>query len=248
MIVDAHAQIGQSLYGYGQSPDDLRASMQRLGIERALLCPVRPAGYHFPAENERVAAVCAVEPRRFLGLCRVDPWQGAAALAELERCLSVLGLRGLYLNPWEDHFAANDASVDPVVATAADLGAPILIEGGYPVVSHPGQLADLARRHPRATFIATHGGQINISGMLLAEALELFRTCPNVYFETSGVYREDFIEDTANALGAERLLFGSGSPVFDQGHELDRILRAHLSEQQKQQVLSGTSARLFSLA
>lgn len=144
------------------------------------------------------------------------------------RSITTLGLRGLYLNPWEDHFAANDSCVDPVVATAAELNVPTLIEGGYPQFSQPSQIGDLAQRHRTATFIATHGRQINISGILLFDAIEMFRPCPNAFFETSGVYREGFIEDTVGEIGAKRLIFGSGSPVFDQSHEVARIRNAHL--------------------
>ena len=41
---------------------------------------------------------------------------------------------------------------------------------------------------------------------------------------TSGVYREDFIEEVLEQIGHDKVLFGSQSPLFDQDFELHRIL------------------------
>src|SRR5215203_2725392 len=78
------------------------------------------------------------------------------------------------------------------------------------------------------TFIATHGGQLSISGLLLANAGRMLRANPNVLMETFGIYREDFIEDTVQELGAERVIFGSNAPYMDQGFETLRVRLAHL--------------------
>jgi predicted TIM-barrel fold metal-dependent hydrolase len=61
----------------------------------------------------------------------------------------------------------------------------------------------------------------------------MLRTYPNIIMETSGIYREDFIEDTVGELGANRVLFGSNAPYMDQGFEAARIRLAHLDEQAK---------------
>ena len=108
-----------------------------------------------------------------------------------------------------------------------------MLAGGYPGFSHPSQIGDLARQFPDLTIIATHGGQLNISGLLLADAGRMLRKNPNVIMETSGIYREDFIEDTVKELGAGRVLFGSNSPYMDQGFEAQRIRRAHLDDAAK---------------
>jgi predicted TIM-barrel fold metal-dependent hydrolase len=119
-----------------------------------------------------------------------------------------------------------------------------MVAGGYPQFSHPSQIAALARRHPSATLIATHGGQINISGLLIADALIMLRSAPNIIINTSGVYREDYIEDCVSEFGAQRVIFGSGSPVFDQAFETLRLHKAHLADEIKQQIGWDNIARL----
>lgn len=246
MIVDAHLHLGEGLFGRSYSLRQALAAMDEAGVDRAVVSPLKPKRYHLGPANDLIAAAVHDSAGRLTGFGRVDPWQDEAAVREAERCLDRLGFRGLFLHPWEEHFAINDAVVFPIVEVAAARGVPVMLAGGYPVVSHPTRIADLARRFPRVTFIATSGGQINISGGMLAQAEAMLRSSPNVLMETSGIYREDFIEDMAAAIGAERIVFGSGAPVYDPRHEVERVRRAHLPEDARRQIGGENLRRLLS--
>lgn len=246
-LIDAHAHLGDSLFGHRQSVDALLATMDAEGIERAVVMPLKPVAYHFAPENGRIADAVAAHPDRLAGFARVDPWQRDAAVRELERGLDELGLIGLYLHPFEEQFAANDELIFPVLELLRARSLPLMLAGGYPGFSHPSQIGDLARQFPDLTIIATHGGQLNISGMLLADAGRMLRANPNVIMETSGIYREDFIEDTVAELGPERVLFGSNMPYMDQGFEAARIRFAHLDDDAKRLMGRGNVARICRL-
>jgi predicted TIM-barrel fold metal-dependent hydrolase len=236
MLFDAHVHLGSSLFGVEQTVDDLLASMAHNGIDQAIVIPLKPLDYHFGPANDRLAAAVSAYPETFAGFSRVDPWQGRLALDELRRGVDELGFIGLFLHPFEEQFAANDERTFPLLEFLEQRSLPLMIAGGYPTFSHPSQIADLARQFPRLPIIATHGGQINISGMLLADALRTMRAHPNVIMETSGIYREDFIEDTIAELGPERVVWGSNSPYMDQGFETLRVRMAHVDDAVKQQV------------
>ena len=244
-LFDAHVRIGQSIYGYSLDVDELLQQMDRLAIARAVLCPVRPLNGDRRTANDVVAHAVASHPDRFVGFARVDPWSGSGAIDELERGISGLGLRGVLLDPWEDHFVISSARVDPVVRRAGELNVPVLLAGGYPQFSHPSQIGALASRHPEVQFIATHGGQLNISGLLLADARAMLAACPNVAIETSGVYRLDYIEDAIAEFGSKRVVFGSGAPVFDLHFETLRVRLAHLSDEVKMAIGSGNLTGLL---
>ena len=248
MLIDAHAHLGSSLFGVGVSEHDLLASMEANGIDQAIVIPLKPRDYHFGPENDRIAEAVKAHPGTFFGFARVDPWQGDAAVAELWRGIDELGLIGLYLHPFEEQFAANDEISFPLLDFLQERGLPLMIAGGYPTFSHPSQIADLARQFPGLTIIATHGGQINISGMLLADALRAMRANPNVIMETSGIYREDFIEDTIAELGSERVIWGSNTPYMDQGFETTRVRMGHLSDDVKRQIGRENVQRICRLA
>jgi predicted TIM-barrel fold metal-dependent hydrolase len=244
--IDAFTFVGQSLLGSGQTPAELLAKMDAAHVERAIICPLKPPGYHLGPANDLVAEAVAREPR-LTGLARVDPNQQEQAIRELERASSDLGLKGLFLHPWEETFRINGPRVDPLLTRCAELELPVLIASGYPWVSEAAQVGDLARRFPGVTLIMTHGGQINISGLGQADALGALRRHANVCMETSGVYRQDFLEDVATQIGPERVLFGSNSPFMDMRLEVARARWANLAEDSKMQILAGNAQRIFKL-
>jgi predicted TIM-barrel fold metal-dependent hydrolase len=247
MTVDAHAYCGKSIMGYGATAEEILKRCDGLSIEKAVLIPVKPRGYHLGPENTFIAETVKARSDRFTGFARVDPRLGDEALAEMERAITVLGLRGLYLNPWEETYRINESIVDPFMEKARSMNIPVMIKGGHPVVSEPSQIADLARRFPETKVIATSGGQINICGGALQDAMIMLEENKNVYMETSGIYREDFIEEMTRKIGAGRLIFGSGSPLFDAGLELQRVTRAHIGEDEKKQISGLTIKNLLSL-
>jgi len=137
LLIDAHAHIGDSLFGVGQSVDELLAAMAANGIARSIVSPLKPVGYHFGPENDRIAAAVQAHPDRLAGFARVDPWQRGAALTELRRALDDLRLIGLSLHPFEEQFAANDELVFPLLELLQERRLPLLLAGGYPGFSHP---------------------------------------------------------------------------------------------------------------
>jgi predicted TIM-barrel fold metal-dependent hydrolase len=211
-----------------------------------VVCPVRPRGYHLGPANELVAEAARREPR-LIGLARVDPNLGEEAVMELERALLSLGLRGLFLHPWEENFRINGPRVEPLMERCAANAVPVMIATGYPWVSEAAQIGDLARRFPNVSILMTHGGQINISGLGQADAIEVLRRHGNVSIETSGVYRQDFLEDVARELGPERVLFGSNSPRMDVRLEIERVRWANLPDPARALILGDNARRLFRL-
>jgi predicted TIM-barrel fold metal-dependent hydrolase len=244
--IDAFAFLGQSLFGYAQTPDELLARMDASDVERAVVCPVKPRGYHLGPANDVLAEISMRQPR-FVALARVDPNLEDEALDELERALLSLGLRGLFLHPWEENFRVNSPRVEPLLARCTALDVPVVIATGYPWVSEAAQVGDLARRFPNVPIVMTHGGQINISGLGQADALEVLRRHANLSIETSGVYRQDFLENVARDLGPERVLFGSNSPRMDLRMEIERVRWAHLPDEARSRILAENARRLFKL-
>jgi uncharacterized protein len=246
-ILDIHTHIGSSIFGYGQSTEDLLARMDRLGIDQSVVIAVQPRDYHLEPENDAIAMAVQQHPGRLIGFARVDPRLGEDAEMELERCVRHLGFKGLFLHPWEENCPVNSAWVKNLMPAVRRLKIPVMLAGGHVRVSMASQIADLASAFPEQVFIATSGGQINISGVALAEATQMLKENPNVYLETSGIYREDFIEDLVPQIGLERLLFGSNSPELSQEFELLRPQMAHLSESQRAAILGENARALLKL-
>lgn len=243
-VLDAHVFVGASIQGFGLAPDAAAAELDRLEVDGAVIVPVRPAGYAYAPENDRVAEAARVRADRFIGLGRVDPRQADAA-EEAARCLAELGLRGIFVHPFEDALAISSPRLDPVLEVCAERSAPLMVAAGHPWVSEAPQIAELALRHPSVPIVMTNGGQINISGLGQCNAWLAMEHNPNVYMTTSGVYREDFIEEVATGLGAARVMFGSQSPLFDMDMELHRLRWAHVDDAARAAMLWDTAVGVF---
>lgn len=244
--LDFHCHLGNSRFGWGQNLDRLLQALERHQIEHALLCPVKPVDYHYGPENQRVAKAVQEFPERLSGLLRVDP-RHPHALRDLRLGMEELGLRGLFLHPWEDLCPVNLPEVCALMEALAEYDRPVMIAGGHVRVSMPSQIADLARRYPQQKMVITSGGQINISGIMLNEATQLLREHSNLFLETSGIYREDFIEDLVPIIGSERMLFGSNAPEYELGLEVLRPRLAHLDDEHKANLCWNTGAKLLGL-
>ncbi len=244
-IIDAHAYVGESLFGYQRSPEELLAEMDRLGVERAAICPNKPMAYALEPGNRLVAEAVRQHPDRFFGWVRVDPWQGAKALDELKKGVETSGLNGLLLHPYEELFQIADRKVDPLMEYAEAHGLPVMIEAGYALLSHPLDVAELAGRFPRVKIVGTHGLQMDDSGYALTDSDLAMRECPNIVMESSGMYALDNMIGVVEKLGEERLLFGSHSPWLNLEFEIERCKRLNLTEAQKQAVFAKNILDLF---
>ncbi len=245
MIIDSLTFLGDSLFGYSATVDELLAALDAAAIDRAVVCPARPVGYFLGPANEYVGDAVREHPERLIGLARVDPNRGEAAAAEATSALGQLGLSGIFLHPWEETFRVSAPLVEPVIEVARERRVPVMIAAGYPWVSEGLQVGDLARRFPDVTFIATNGGQINISGLGQTDVELAMADCPNLHLQTAGVYREDFLEGIVGRFGSERLLYASGFPLMEPLLEVERPRSMHVAEDDRAAVLGGTAARLL---
>ncbi|MCY4025782.1 MAG: amidohydrolase family protein [Acidobacteria bacterium] len=182
---------------------------------------------------------------RLIGFARVDPNRADTAATEALRALDGLGLSGVFLQPWEETFRVSSAVVEPLIEIAQERGVPVIMAAGYPWLSEGLQIGDLARRFPDVAFIATNGGQINISGLGQTDIELAMTDCPNLSLQTAGVYREDFLEGIVERFGADRLLYASAFPLMEPLLEVERPRSMHVSEEARAAVLGGTAVRLL---
>lgn len=244
-IVDAHAYIGESLYGQTRAVDELLREMDRLKVDRSGLCPNKPFGYHLAPANRLVANAVKSHPNRFFGWARVDPWQGKAALTDLKIGIEELELRGLLLHPYEELFQVSHHLVDPLLEYAGKRKIPVMVESGYHLLSHPLDMAELAHRFPAVTIIGTHGLQLDDAGFALTDAELAMKESPNLIMESSGMYAPDTMLNVVNTFGSQRLIFGSHSPWLNQEFELERIERMDLTAEQKKAIQGDTILKLI---
>ncbi len=171
-----------------------------------------------------------------------------------ERLLQDRWWRALLLTPvYRGGGALDDEQVWDRLELAGASSLPIMIECGVEGYSRPQQLERFLERlnerllesRPPRPVVFTHGGQLNISGSHLEAAAAMFNGHPHIYLETSGIYRQDFLEEMLEQLGADRILYGSGHPWMDERLELERVRILPGSDADRSAMIGGNARRLF---
>jgi len=222
-LIDAHAHFYHAESGRGDWEEVNAARFragERIGVTYHVASVLGTYGFssptYFPSPtdvtrgNDVMLAICVSEPNRTRMFVTVNPNYTDHALSEIERCVArgAIGVKLLASR------RADDPLLDPIAALAAEKGLPILHhiwqhrrrEWPSQEISDGADLARLANRHPRATFILAHiggGGDYMHTYPAIVES-------PNIYPDLSGSGVDRGMLDEAIAvLGAQRLLWGS---------------------------------------
>ncbi|MDF1665410.1 MAG: amidohydrolase family protein [Planctomycetota bacterium] len=241
-IFDIHCLFGDSLFEKSESAASMQTRRDQYPELEALLIPAKPKDYLYPGAMEELRVATKSLAATFPCL-RVDPWRSKEAEELIEQSREP----AVFLHPFEEHMYPTHKNFYSVVEHAAKKKRPVIIASGYLPYSHAAQILPLIRDFPEHPFILTHGAQINICGLHITEAFEIFESCPNTYFETSGIYRQDYIERAVSELGAKRVLFGSGGPHYDFHYELKRILYLNVSDSDRHLILYKNARRVLGL-
>ena len=81
--------------------------------------------------NDAIAAMVAEAPTRFAGLATLPMQEPFAAVAELRRCVGVLGMRGAQVGPHIEGTPLDAPSLRPVLEAASELGVPLVVHPYY---------------------------------------------------------------------------------------------------------------------
>lgn len=240
MIIDGHCHIGVSWLGWQRNQIGIERLLEiydKLGVDKACLNAWQ-ISYDIEAGNKEVYAMTRKYPDRLIGFGIICPRDRQRAMDEAKRCINDYGFRGLKLHSTINHYMADSTLVDPVMDFAES----------YNLFSHPRMIGVLAERHPQAVLIIGHMG-----GQAWLEAIEMAKKYPNVYLDTADVLNQVNILPTAiQEVGAERILWGTDSPILNVAVELAKIttadLYAPISQEDKEAILGTNMARLLGLA
>ena len=115
--------------------------MDRKGIDLRILSLSTPNVYYWGAQeqvaiarqiNDALARLVRAHPDRFVGLASLPLADPDAALAELERAIGELGMKGVIIGSNVDGMAMNDARMEPVWARINALRLPVFEHPMFP--------------------------------------------------------------------------------------------------------------------
>jgi predicted TIM-barrel fold metal-dependent hydrolase len=219
-LIDAHAHFYTDASGRADW-NDLNAARfragDRIGITYHVASVLGSYGFssptYFPspadvsAGNDAMLVIADRERHRVRMYATVNPNYTEHALSEIERCVArgAIGVKLLASR------RADDPLLDPIAELAGEHHLPVLHhiwqhrrrEWPSQEISDGADLARLASRHPRTSFILAHIG----GGGDYAHTFPAVVEAPNVYPDLSGSgVDRGMLDDAVAALGASRLL------------------------------------------
>jgi predicted TIM-barrel fold metal-dependent hydrolase len=103
----------------------------------------------------------------------------------------------------------------------------------------------LAPQFPDVNFIIPHLGSFADDWRAHQRVIDQLVRYPNIYTDTSGIRRFDYIVEAIKRAGARKVLFGSDGPWLHPGVELHKIRLLGLPPKQEALVLGGNIFRLL---
>ena len=208
------------------------------------------------ARNDALIALAKKHPE-MLPIATVHPYDGAAALAELDR-VAALGVKRLKIHPHTQKFDPADPRVLALVRRAGELDVVVVIDNANIVPGGDSEkLFNLALAAPKTKFIFAHMGGLNFR---FWNILKMARTAEglfgdNIYFDISTMVtlaadapiEEEFIWTMRN-VGIDHILIGSDYPQFSLAQTLEAFEKLDLSEAEKAKIRHGNAKALFGTA
>lgn len=238
MIIDAHVHLHGSVYA-GDSQrtgaDEVLKAMDRAGIQKAVVQGLNPA------ENQEILTECSLHRDRLIPFVLETPESLAGSDLEAHVSSGARGIGEIYVSPGSKQTLSD--FLEPVIAVARDLSLPVLLHTGEFSYTAPMIAVDTIRDNPDVTFILGHMGSL----AYVLDTIEILKTFPNAYADTSGLTSTPILRRAVMECGPEKLLFASDYPFWDPVVELERIYVANLGADTEQLLLGENAARLFNL-
>ena len=240
-VIDVAVLAGASPRLVPNGAYDLPAAIGELeshGIAAALVASRAAASYRQEIVNSEVLALGGVSRGvRLYPVGSLNPVQYLGWPAELERVLAA-GVVALRFFPDTQSWTARSEAFRAMVAAIRGR-CPLLV----PVTRFGDASAIGAATADPAAPVVLLGSHYTQLGDCLA-ALERW---PHLYLETSRLGHFRAIQTVVDAVGAGRLLFGSGAPQGPIQAPLNAVLTAAIPEDAKRAILAGNASRVFGL-
>jgi predicted TIM-barrel fold metal-dependent hydrolase len=239
MIIDAHCHAGKGagLTGPWDTRADLGPYLRRAraaGIDRTVLVP--PLTTNYAAANAQLARLAASSPHRFVCFAGLSPRRDAGRILDMVgQAVNQWGFKGIKVH------RIDGQATREVCEAAREWRLPLL----YDVMDRPYLVELLASEYPDVHFIMPHLGSFADDWRVHLQVIDQLVRLPNVYADTSGVRRFDYIVQSIRRAGAHKVLFGSDGPWLHPGLELHKIRLLGLPPAQERLVLGGNLLRLI---
>ncbi|MEM2905639.1 MAG: amidohydrolase family protein [Candidatus Bathyarchaeia archaeon] len=239
MRIDHTAYI-MDYFSRSYGPRELLADLDEAGFEKAVVMP------GFAVDPDLEAHAKALQPYRgrLLGAAWINPHLSRAA-EKLERAVKEWGFCELKIMPTSHYVPLFTDLTHPLMRKAEELRIPVTIHTG----THHGlplELTPLAEQFSNVPIIMEHMGYRHFEpddGVL--QAVQVAKRHRNLYLDTTHVFNPHAIRYAVEQVGAERVIFGSETPIRPPKVCVKVLKLAGLTRRQEELILGENLERLL---
>lgn len=239
MIIDGHCHAGHGdlMTAPWNTAAPLGKYLRRAraaGIVKTVV--VSPFSSNYEAANAEIARIVARAPKHLIGFAFVHTRRDAGRICQMVgRAVRRWGFRGIKVH------GADAMPTREVCEVARTFRLPMLVD----VHGRPSVIDMFAAEFPMVNFIVAHLGSFADDWRAQQQVVDKLARYPNLYADTSGVRRFDYIVEAIRGAGARKIIFGSDGPWLHPGLELYKIRLLGLPDAEERLILGGNIARLM---
>jgi predicted TIM-barrel fold metal-dependent hydrolase len=239
MIVDFHCHAGKGdvMSDPWNTAAPLNAYLQRAqaaGIQKTVIFPLFHSDYE--TANKQIARLVARNADRLIGFAFVHAVRDKGRVhAMIAKAVNQWNFRGIKIH---GHEAMPTREVCDV---ARAFRLPMLVD----VAGRPSVMEMIAPEYRDVNFVIPHLGSFGDDWRAHQQVVDQIVRHPNVFTDTSGVRRFDYITEAVKRGGANKVIFGSDGPWLHPGVEIQKIRLLGLSPAEEALVLGGNALRLI---
>ena len=224
----------------------LLKSGEESGISHFIVHSVATVPHQVSSINHFIAERMAGSGGRFTGLGAMHP-DAENPRKDLEEIRS-LGLKGVKLHPDAQFFHVDSVKAMQIFEMLEDLQMPVIVHTGdfrYDY-SNPQRVARVLRRFPRLKFIGAHFAGWSV----WEEAARTLADFSNLYVDTSSSFyllKPEVSRRLIHTYGADRVMFGTDFPFWNQKPDIDYLLGLELGEEEYEKIFWKNVTGLFDI-
>jgi predicted TIM-barrel fold metal-dependent hydrolase len=238
VIIDCHCHAGKGdrLTAPWNTDAPIEPYLRRArkaGIDKTVV--FAPFHTDYDEANRQVARIVRRFPGRLIGFAFVHATRDAGRIFQMVERARRWGFRGIKSHGFEA------MPTRELCEAARAFRMPLLAD----VVGRAEVVDLLASQFPDVNFIIPHLGSFADDWRAHQRVIDQLVRYPNVYTDTSGIRRFDYIVEAVKRAGARKVLFGSDGPWLHPGLELHKVRLLGLPAEQEALILGGNIIRLL---
>ena len=243
MIIDAHVHIGKSArLQISVDGEFLVRVADELGFDRICCTDLTALFYDMHEGNRLLYEEMRRFPDRIIGYASLHSTRfGAEALENLTRCREGYGMRGLKIYSTPEASIAEPSTI-PILEKC--------VEFDWPVLAHttPSECEYLMTRVPQCKFMMAHAGGQPFAFGDWNRAIMMAQHFEKLYLETaSSTLDAGFVEKAVAALGPEKIIFGTDTPLLEPYAQRTKISETRIKAEERALIMGGNIQRLMGI-